>query len=196
MSLKTKVLVFGVENLHAARYCAGVGVEIASFVISPNRKGYINPQNFKQIKGWLEGIHLFGEVDSLEDINSYETDGYLTSNESILPSLKNLQKPIIFRVNLEEKSNLSEILQKNALWADAFVLSTTHEILNKNSKLLQELSQQYRIFLNTEIQSDNVLKIVELFPLIEGIALESVEESQTGIINFEGFSEIFEALED
>ncbi|GAB4341095.1 MAG: hypothetical protein OHK0038_20770 [Flammeovirgaceae bacterium] len=196
MSLKTKVLVFGVESLHAARFCAGVGVEIAAFVISPEMKGYVTPQNFHQIKSWLEGIHLFGETNDLIETSRYETDGYITSNQEILPSLKNLQKPVIFRLDIEKISRAKEILRKNAVWADAFLLSISQEVLNHEAVLLNELSKQYRIFLNTDIQHSNVIKLINTFPYLEGIALPSVEESQIGMIDFEGFSEIFDALEN
>ncbi|WBA43041.1 hypothetical protein [Hymenobacter canadensis] len=65
MALLTSVLVRGINNLSDARYCAGMGADRLSFLLDPALPGYLTPEAVQEISGWVAGIELVGEFDTM-----------------------------------------------------------------------------------------------------------------------------------
>ena len=71
MALKTFVKISSINNLSAARYCAGMGVDFLSFPISS-----IDPKKYQEITGWVAGPKFGVEIDSpnINAIKEYKAD--------------------------------------------------------------------------------------------------------------------------
>lgn len=197
MALKVNVLVHGIDNLHTARYCAGMGVEIGCFPISPDLKGFLVPSQFQQIKSWIEGLRFFGEITALEGIDAYQVDGYLTTKEHLLPMLERRGKPIIFKIeqNNNNFETLSAIFLKTEAWTEAFLLKIAPSHIQQYHEHLKKLAENYRIFLETDFSQLLPEQLLKTLPL-KGIALTAVSEVKTGIADFAEIATILETLED
>ena len=67
MPLKTIVKVSRISNLSDARYCAGMGVDMLGFQVIPDVDGYITPELYQDIRGWISGPRITAELYGLSD---------------------------------------------------------------------------------------------------------------------------------
>jgi phosphoribosylanthranilate isomerase len=66
MPLKTIVKVGNISNLSDARYCAGMGVDMLGFRVIDGLPGYIAPQAFQEIRGWISGPKVVAEIYGID----------------------------------------------------------------------------------------------------------------------------------
>ncbi len=118
MALKTLVKVGNITNLSDARYCAGMGVDLLSFPIAESSANRVSPEAFKEITDWVSGPKLVGELSgsSLEEIKtsllSYDLDAIETDNMDLVESIQLLGKEVIYRLAIEDESDLDKIKSK------------------------------------------------------------------------------------
>lgn len=104
MALKTTVKVGNITNLSDARYCAGMGVNMLGFNVSPGTPNYMKPQLFQEIRGWITGPKVVAEVMGNdvpldEIVNAYAPDFLEISFHSYQNLSEQIQIPIIVRLS-------------------------------------------------------------------------------------------------
>jgi phosphoribosylanthranilate isomerase len=74
MSLKTKILIRGINNLSAARYCAGMGVDWLCFSASKD----MPLEKIQAITGWISGTQFVCEFmnNDIADMQPYLEAGF------------------------------------------------------------------------------------------------------------------------
>lgn len=191
MALKTRVLVREVSNLHDARYCAGMGVEMISFSLDVSHPKYTDADRFKEIAGWLAGMQFMGELqESAEvDLQAYEAiDALMTRNTSLLPQLKAKGLPVYLQIHGQDIAQIEDICQQHA--ADAYVLTGQAP---QDLEALKALAGRFPLFLGFE-QADLPALLEQVQP--EGLCLTGGEEIKVGLNDFDALAEVLEALEE
>ena len=61
--METLVFASRVSGLGDARYFAGMGVRWLGIVAVPNQPGYMAPERFREIAGWVAGVEFILETD-------------------------------------------------------------------------------------------------------------------------------------
>lgn len=67
--MRPKLKINQINNLHDARYCSAVGIELLAFNLDKHDFRFIEPAKVKEIMEWLSGpesVGEFGEVDFAE----------------------------------------------------------------------------------------------------------------------------------
>lgn len=192
MQLKTKVIVSGVSNLHDARYCAGMGVDMIAFPINPSEPAFVNEADFKEIVEWLSGPKFFAEASDLAgiELSNYPIEGLLTDN---LDLIGKIEAPLILKVT--SLADAPQILGRYSNLVEAFLLDIEENELNDTTKnQLLDLTKKYAIYLGSGIDKDNVNTLLEeLKPL--GIGLKGSKEIKVGFNDFDGLADVLEEIE-
>ena len=191
MGLKTNVLLFQVATLHEARYGAGMGVEIISLPLGAKEQGKVPLADFNEIKGWLEGVKVFAEVDQLVPFEDIKADGWLVSSPEIAKALSNQEKPVGLHINISDKTKLLEVLNNSYEDVSFFVITNASAISNLE---LNSLAEKFSIYFHGELSTENVLSFIdEVKP--KGLAFTGAEEIKTGVNDFEELADILEVLD-
>ena len=202
MALKTTVKIGRITNLSDARYGAGMGVDFLGFCFSSDSEEYIEPDEFKEIAGWVSGPHLVGEF-----INEQATTIYNLAKELKLEIVQveqvhtanelSSKLKVIYRLNLETLSDKDEITVclQNLTPTVEYVLIDSEKIPNQNQlKAIEALSSQFKILrgfdLNDESISDELDKSA-----VTGISLNGSQEIKAGFKDYDELADILEALE-
>ncbi|MCS6823572.1 MAG: hypothetical protein NZ529_04690 [Cytophagaceae bacterium] len=187
MNIKTKILVRGVNNLSAARYCAGMQVEWISFKMSSR----ISMETIQAISGWISGVKLVCEVDeNIKDSDDFikaSFDFYLYKHSAIPKAAENIISSIHTSDVLQIKNNSSSLYLLEGITSDD-ITTLSHqekELLSKNSVIIN--------IDNNDAEWVNVV-LNTLNPF--GIALQSPDEIKPGMLKSEGFTELIEQLTD
>jgi hypothetical protein len=97
------ILMFeGLKNLHDARYCAAVGIAMATFDMDANSEGALAPKVVKEIVEWLSGLECIGKFESefadsiLEKATDALVERVLIPINFPLAEATNLCIPLIF----------------------------------------------------------------------------------------------------
>lgn len=205
MALNTFVKVSKVTNLSDARYCAGMGVDVIGFNLTPDTQQFVSPDKFNQITEWLAGVEFAGEFEGLssEEIiglsHTYNIQFIQISDPSLLKELSSAQPlPLIFKVDMEEITNLADILpllQQHHHQVSLFLLESQQEAYKP--EILEEilsLAWEYPILLGYGITPSNVSNIIR-DSAVKGISLLGEEEIRAGYKDFDKLAEILELLE-
>ena len=205
MSLKTFVKVSKVNNLSDARYCAGMGVDIIGFNLSPGAKDFVPADKFKQITEWLSGVDFAGEFEGLTaadiiDLSQNYPIQYLQiSDPSLLKELSNQSIPLIFKIDMEETKDFAEIeplLQQHHHQVAFFLFESEKEAFEENLQdNILALAADYHILLGYGITPSNAIQLIDQTP-IKGISLLGEEEIRAGYKDFDKLAEILELLEE
>ncbi|MBX2842086.1 MAG: N-(5'-phosphoribosyl)anthranilate isomerase [Flammeovirgaceae bacterium] len=199
MALKTRVKVSEVKNLHDGRYCAGMGVEMIGLPIDPKLPGYIKPETFAEISGWLSGISYVGELKTLEELNpdDYALDFIETKEPGLINELILSGIPIILRIDLDnfvKKDELTSFLTQYAGITSFFLMESSEKMDEDKKILLKELAAKYDLFIGFGINKENVNEIIDTIKPL-GIGLKGAEEIKTGLNNFDELADILEAID-
>lgn len=204
MALETFVKVSNVNNLSDARYCAGMGVDVVGFNLSPHSPDFISVEKFGQITEWLSGVEFAGEFEGLSapEIHqlalSYPIQYIQVQDPSLLKGLSQQPIPLIFKVDMDKIADLSEVgplLQQHHHQVSMFLFEGKQEEYDKDvlSEIIS-LSEEYPVLLGYGITSSNVSELVH-HTAIKGISLLGEEEIRTGYKDFDKLAEILEQLE-
>ncbi|MGB0522790.1 MAG: hypothetical protein ACPGJS_07510 [Flammeovirgaceae bacterium] len=191
MQLKTKVIVSGVTNLHDARYCAGMGVDMIAFPIHPNAGEFVNEQDFKEIVEWLSGPKFLAELDDAHELNlsDYPIDGALTAN----PALINQTTASII-LKITDLADASSIMERYESLVEGFLVETEGALPEEQQKQLIDLCQTYTIYLGAGIDKDNVNELLDSIKPA-GIGLKGSKEIKVGYNDFDGLADVLEEIE-
>jgi len=180
MPLKTLVKVGSITNLTDARYCAGMEVDMLGFRAVPGQENYIHPAQFQEIRGWINGPRIVGEIYGL--INPAELDAilenykpdYLEMGVSELSQFSTLPLPVLLAV---EDPN---VVAKIAIRPDYLIGKTVFKSA---------------IPLLVEVHSADVVPSLLENKDVSGIALKGGIEQKPGLKDFEVLNDVLELLE-
>ncbi|WPP49557.1 phosphoribosylanthranilate isomerase [Catalinimonas niigatensis] len=204
MALKTFVKISGINNLSDARYCAGMIVDILGFSFEPEDPNFLSPDKYTAITEWVSGVTFAAEFDESEPeqikeiLQQYPKVDFLQiTNPVYLPSLRSLQIPVILKIDLSttEGTLLADVLQQTARDVAFFLIENNQE--EAHAGVLDEvlhLTTEYPILLGFGLRQDNVLEILEKYP-VKGIALKGGDEIKPGYKDFDDLAEILETIE-
>lgn len=206
MGLKTLVLINQINNLSDARYCAGMGADILSFCLDPNEEDFLHPEVANEIIGWLAGVQVSGEFQSLsgDNINlladSCSLQFVQLNSLYLVDELSSIKVPVILRVLINKDTIESELLEILALYQDYvhsfLIISDDFQTIDEtNIRLLTDLATQFPIFIGFGIKEDTINLVLESVKPA-GIALRGGEEIKPGLKNFDELEKIFEAIEE
>lgn len=196
MSLKAKVFATHVSSLSDARYFAGMGAEFIAIQINPNLSGYLPPEKFKEIAGWITGPEFVLQVIGLnsEQIEKahtdYGIDAILISAEQ-LNSLNGSGENIFIEINASEFNNLNKIIGYSG--GNVVVINADLSEAELRPILSAAENKFDRIFLgniSTDKAADTYLNN---FPAI-GFAVSGTPEIKVGLKEY-NFREFLEYLD-
>ncbi|UOQ70859.1 phosphoribosylanthranilate isomerase [Hymenobacter cellulosilyticus] len=208
MPLITSVLVRGINNLSDARYCAGMGADFLTFRLDPALPGHLEPALVQELSGWVAGVQLIGEFDSLSipEINALATRCGLhyvlmhrrrTPEELaqlVVPALKLIKWiPDMLVEDVEKRFRDQQAHVAGFVLADA-----PHETLSAMQRAqLTQQARTYKVWLGTGFApaSLNVRQLVEEVQPT-GIVLEGGQEIKPGLRDFTELEAVFEQLEE
>lgn len=203
MALKTFVKVSGVNNLSDARYCAGMGVNIIGFEIDEQSENYTSPEKFSEITGWLAGVAFAGELEAItalgheKILEKYQLDYLQVSHEDQLQELRDVGLPIIFRVQMQESSHLSEVeglLKKYQNAVTYFLFETDTHATGSLLEITLQLAERFPILLGFGFDEGNIRGLINT-SAIKGISLTGGKEMEPGLNEFDRLAGILEKLE-
>ncbi|MDW7693850.1 hypothetical protein R9C00_03755 [Flammeovirgaceae bacterium SG7u.111] len=198
MALKTSVKVSKVGNLHDARYCAGMGVDMIGIPVSEGMEGYIPSENFTEIVGWLAGVKYVGEITSVdvEKLGEYKLDYIEATTSAEVEQLKALGTPIILKLEevLERPAEVEELLAKYESEVAFFILELKEIPSGAEEGWLAGLSEKYSVWLKGAINVENVHEVLDTFSP-KGLVLTGSEEIKTGVNDFDALADVLEALD-
>lgn len=186
--MKTKVLVRGVNNLSAARYCASIAVEWISFNVNEN----MPIEKIEAIISWTTGVKYVCELsekkpDWLKN-KEHLFDFYLVKNDWPKNKKKNILR---ITPNYIDKLALQRSLS-DAVWLLEGLTSEMIYAWDENKKLLLN---QHNIIVNIEKNDENLLKLLLCEANPNAVALQSPNEIKPGMLNLDNFSNLLEQLD-
>lgn len=207
MPLVTSVLVRGINNLSDARYCAGMGADYLTFRLDPALPGYLAPAVVQELSGWVAGVQLVGEFDTLSapEINALATTcglHYVLLHRRRTPEeLAQLSVPALKLIKWIPDMLAEDVekrFQDQAGYVAGFVLAQAPaEPLSAMQRAqLTQQARAYKIWLGTSFAGEQPVRqfVDEVQP--SGIVLEGGEEIKPGLRDFSEMEAVFEQLEE
>ena len=212
MDLITKVKVSGVNALTDARFFSGAGATYIGFCFDENSTRFIPSEKVYMIKEWLVGPSFVGEftVHSKPDEINLIADkaglDYVQLSESFSPALNNeINRPIFQEIVIEgvsELNNLQSRLEERQENVEVFILNFLEDfplkdfegVDSNNLNLIWGLTQRYKVIIDTKINKENVLDILQ-FTRAYGINIPAGNEIKTGVQSFDDSADLLEVLE-
>jgi phosphoribosylanthranilate isomerase len=180
MPLKTLVKVGSITNLTDARYCAGMEVDMLGFRAIPGQENYIQPAQFQEIRGWVNGPRIVAEIygitnpDELNAIlENYKPD-YLEMSVEELSLFGGLPLPVLLSV-------------ENPIDAERLGIRPQY--------LIGKTFFKSAIPLLIEVHSTDVLPSLLENKDVSGIVLKGGIEQKPGLKDFEVLNDVLELLE-
>lgn len=205
MALRTTVKISNVTNLSDARYCAGMGVDLLGFSMDATSEDYVDPTRFKEMRGWVAGVHIVGETrsddpEAIEQmLTTYEPDVLQVDEAALLPYLGTYGKPLILRVELIG-TTLAQLdtLANTELPGLDYLLLESPSPLHLDADLTASLSRlalRHAVLLGIGITADAVHDLLNNLP-VAGIALTGGNEERPGSKDFGALMDVLEAIEE
>jgi len=206
MALNTLTLVSRINNLSDARYCAGMGVDILSFVLTEGQPGYLTPEALNDITGWVAGVQIAGEFyDSpAEEINQLAdtcnlSQALLTSTY-LADELTLIKIPVIQQLTINKDTIEDEFVSYMALYKNqvSSFLITSDDFTSLDETIipfLKDIASQFPVILGLGINKENILNVLEQVNPT-GIALRGGQEIKPGLKSFDALADILELLEE
>lgn len=201
MGLKTFVKISNVSNLSDARYCAGMGVDVIGFNLSPNSENRISEEDYKEITDWISGVEYVAEVHEAdlsqisEVVKKYPINQIEISDLKLVEKVFSFNKPIIFKAIITNEADISN-LKSQLGYLDELVKYLI--IKCENPSFYQDLDQLIG-FYNGNIQLLKGYNIVaEDTNLVKfpGIEMEATKEERPGFKDYGEIMDVLEAIEE
>jgi phosphoribosylanthranilate isomerase len=201
MSFLTNIKLGSVTNLSDARFAAAAGVTYIGFCFDPQSTNYIAPLKAKEIIDWISGSSVVAEfgnqsLEEIRDITQLLNVDVIEVNNQLLPDeLLSLDKAIIKKIDVNQFSVEqleTEIATYNSV-ADGFHLYASSKPEKYDCNLLAELCKAERIIWGLELNTNNILNIIQSF---KPFALDIIggNEEKTGVNDFDELGELFERI--
>jgi phosphoribosylanthranilate isomerase len=190
MSLKTIVKVSHISNLSDARYCAGMGVELLGFQVTPGSENFMSVQVFQDIRGWISGPRIIAEVYGLAEAGQLEVimrdygPDYL---EMSLPEF------IAFRHALTVPAivHFSDPAEMRAVDGDERI---AYAVVNADAHCRDIGTPSFPVLVQVRSEDESSEKLSQ--ECFRGVVLEGSKEIRPGITGYEQLGSILEALEE
>ena len=203
MALRTFVKLNQITNLTDARYGAGMYVNLLGFNLNQTDETFINPDQFKELSGWVSGVDFVGEFshesepDILEILKEYPAITWIEYDRiEELEMLAGKGYNLIYKMNLEEVKHIEpEVSKELSNSGILFHVVSKDDHLNQDDlEVITKLSENCKVILGTGINSENVLSFLADLKLY-GISLDGGQESKPGLKDMSELSDILEKLE-
>ncbi|WP_197031866.1 phosphoribosylanthranilate isomerase [Hymenobacter swuensis] len=206
MSLLVPVMVRGINNLSDARYCAGMGADSLTFRLDPAFADYLTPEAVQELSGWVAGVQLIGEFDTLpmEEINTLVQKcglhAVLLHRRRPADELAQLTVPALKLTPWVQDMMPEDVdlrFREQAPHYLGFVLATPPSPLPNAAELLRltEQARTYPVWLGAGFSPDNLRGFVEKVRPA-GIVLQGGDEIKPGLRDFDEMEAVFEQLEE
>ncbi|SHJ22112.1 phosphoribosylanthranilate isomerase [Hymenobacter daecheongensis DSM 21074] len=207
MSLISPVLVRGINNLSDARYCAGMGADYLTFRLDPILPGHLQPEVVQELSGWVAGVRLVGEFDTLsvEEINrmaqACRLDYVLLHRRRPAEELAQLAIPALKLIKWIPDMLVEDVEKRfrdQHAHVAGFVLATppAHALSAMQLAQLTQQARTYKLWLGTGYAPPLSIRqfVEEIKPA--GLVLEGGEEIKPGLRDFTELEAAFEQLEE
>ncbi len=208
MALLTSVLVRGINNLSDARYCAGMGADRLTFRLDPALPEALTPEAVQEISGWVAGVELVGEFDTLPAaaINALtercNLHHLLLHRRRPAADLAELSRPALKNIRwildmLPEDVDLR--FRDQAAHVAGFVLALRppQPLTPKQLAHLTQQARSYPLWLSAGFAASTGHSVRRLVETVRpaGIVLEGGHEIKPGLRDFSEMEAVFEELE-
>lgn len=212
--LKTTVKASSVSNLTDARYFAAWHVEWLGFDLTVEGLKNIPLAEVKEIKDWIEGPKIVGELELLDLENSQRIIDFLTLKYiqvgmfAPVEHLNSLNVSSIIKTVIIEPStsaaDLKTHLDTYFDYVDYFLFDFNknkigwNDLQNNptlNIKQLKQLCEQYELFISLDFNAQNTEEILSILNP-KGISVKGGIEEKIGFKSFDELDEVFEILEE
>ncbi len=210
--LTTTVKASSISNLTDARYFAAWHVEWLGFDLTAAGLAVLPLQEVKEIKDWIEGPKIVGELAILDVEESQQIIDFLSLKyiqvgmHTPVEYLNSLNvDAIIKEVIIEPSTTIAEMkahLSTYFDYVDYFLINFDKNNLDwasikKGTTLsvaqLQEICQQYEVFLNIDFTPTNIEKILTTIQPL-GISVKGGMEEKVGLKSYDELDDLFELL--
>ncbi|MFK7980030.1 MAG: hypothetical protein AB8G86_08615 [Saprospiraceae bacterium] len=212
--LTTTVKASSISNLTDARYFAAWHVDWLGFDLTPDGLAAVSLQEILEIKNWIEGPKMVGElavfdvIESQQIIDFLELENIQVGMHTPVEYLNSLTVNSIIKEVIIEPSMTYEALKKHLStyfdYVDYFLINFDKNKLDwmavENGTTLtivelQEICQQYEVFLSMDFVPTNIKKILSTIQPL-GISVKGGMEEKVGLKSYDELDEVFELLEE
>ncbi len=212
--LTTTVKASSISNLTDARYFAAWHVDWLGFDLTPDGLTVLPLPEVKEIKDWIEGPKIVGELAVLDIEQSQQIIDFLSLKyiqvgmHTPVEYLNSLTVDSIIKEVIVEPSTTFEALKAHLStyfdYVDYFLINFDKNNLEwtalENGEILtivqlQEICQQYEIFLSINFTPTNIKKILKTIQPL-GISVKGGMEEKVGLKSYDELDEVFELLEE
>jgi len=203
MPYPVPLLIRGINNLSDARYCAGMGADRLSFILDPSLPNHLTPATVKELAGWVAGVELIGEFDTLSapEINALAADcaldAVLLRSPRPADELAEIAPPVLLEVPFDQLATFPATDYTEAV---AGVLLELPEAVAAYDEALAGdavaiLARQLPLWLGPGLHPHRARQVlVAVRPA--GLVFASGEEIKLGLRDFDQLEAVFEALEE
>jgi phosphoribosylanthranilate isomerase len=196
MSLKARVFATHVSSLSDARYFAGMGATYIAIQVNPELPGYLAPEKFKEIAGWIAGPEFILQINGLnpEQIElakkNYGIDSLLVSGK-LIESNSGDERNYFPEINASEFLQVKDRIHK--LHPEIILVHVDLPETDMKS-ILNELSLvAENIFLGNISSTQTAEVYLNEFPNLS-FAVSGTPETQVGLKEYD-FREFLEYLD-
>lgn len=212
--LTTTVKASSISNLTDARYFAAWQIEWLGFDLTADGLTVLPLQEVKEIKEWIEGPKIVGELTILDIVQSQQIIDFLSLKyiqvgmHTPVEYLNSLTVDSIIKEVIIEPSTTYESLKAHLStyfdYVDYFLINFDKNnlgwtTLENGTTLtiteLQEICQQYEVFLSIDFTPTNIKKILKTIQPL-GISVKGGMEEKVGLKSYDELDAVFELLEE
>ncbi|MEL6559029.1 MAG: phosphoribosylanthranilate isomerase [Bacteroidota bacterium] len=202
MGLQTFVKVGEITNLSDARYCAGMGVDLLGFNVVEGTPGYVDPEKFAEIAGWVVGVSYCAEISDyypgkelMESLKNADISYIESTSLEILKNLTGFSK--IFKLTIDSENDIHQLIDSYPEADDIcdyiLIESDNDQLFDQIDQSLRSVSGDARVLKAYNLTEKNVMTLnADIF---NGVALKGSEEIKPGYKDFDELAEILEALD-
>ena len=190
------LLIRGINNLSDARYCAGMGADKLTFLLDPSLPGHLNTKTVKELSGWIAGVELIGEFDTLStsEINAIASectlDAVLLRSPRSAAELAEIAPPVY----LEMAADSAALVQPLPASLQGVIVELPGHVSVETLAYLQEMATRQSLWLGPGLLPERACELVNQFRLA-GLSFPSGDEVKPGLRDFDQLEAVFEALE-
>ena len=158
--LKVRVKIDHIQDLHAARYCAGMGVEFLGF--SLDTANLLSLEQYLEIRAWLAGVKWVINVYEIDQVVDYKdhVDALELSSESHIELCNTYGLPLFYRFKPKDKSTFQIYYDRYVKYVEGFLIDLDSQDLEDLASL-KFLTEHDKVFLTGRFSSDEVKYMIE-----------------------------------